>query len=531
MNTFLQEASVASGANLSRTENNALAFKSTGSKLVDQFGEAGSHRGRKIADVFGDQAALDDADRRDAVKFIFYLRMITRKYAELGVNRGQGARDESFKRLLFYVYRDEDVFYDNLDLMAYVGSFRDIWDIAVMAERAGISLDWERLFDVYIVELEGDQKDLAIKYLPQIVANSKTKTPRAKIRNRLAKAFARYLGLEPKEYRRLKASGTAHDWQQAISRGEFKSINFGHVPGRALTALTNSKFLKNNGLETQYDKWLQKQPVAKFKGYPYELAKQIDKAGRHGLKPYQKMTIDKQFNGLIELAKQDRGGLQGNVLVALDTSGSMEWDGLGGGVTALTVAKSLAVYFASLNKGAFYNQAVMFDSTSRMHSMSGDSFVDRYKSLPPNAMGSTNFQSVIDLLVKVRMTRPDIRLDEYPDTLLVVSDMQFNPSGGNVSNHKAAMTKLANVFPQDYVDRFKVVWWRVVSRPSTLGTFSSTIEDGGTYFVSGFDGAVIGVILGGEEVIDDRTGKVRQPTAEERVQAALSQPVLELVNA
>ena len=176
MNTFLENATLISGSNLSQTENGALTFKSTGSTLVDQFGTAGSFRGRKITDVFGDQAALDQVNRMDAVKFIFYLRMITRKYAELGVNRGQGARDESFKRLLYYVYTDTEVFYNNLDLMAYVGSFRDIWDIAVMAQVNGINLVWDHLYNIYLVGLEGNQRDLAIKYLPQIVSNSKTKT-------------------------------------------------------------------------------------------------------------------------------------------------------------------------------------------------------------------------------------------------------------------------------------------------------------------------------------------------------------------
>ena len=63
-----------------------------------------------------------------------------------------------------------------------------------------------------------------------------------------------------------------------------------------------------------------------------------------------------------------------------------------------------------------------------------------------------------------------------------------------------------------------------------LRTPAANTEDGGTYYVSGFDGAVITSILGGDVVIDERTGKTRQPLADERVQAALDQPVLELVN-
>ena len=40
-------------------------------------------------------------------------------------------------------------------------------------------------------------------------------------------------------------------------------------------------------------------------------------------------------------------------------------------------------------------------------------------------MGSTNFQSVVDEIVRIRKSNPNIPLEDYPSTLLVVSDMQF----------------------------------------------------------------------------------------------------------
>ena len=540
---FLKSAAHGSGSNLSRTENGAITYKTTGSLLVDQFGTAGSYRGRNISDVFGDQATLDSVDRRSAVQFIFYLRMITRKYGEdLGVNKGQGSRDEAFKRLLWYLYSAPEVFYDNLDLLTYVGSFRDLWDIAYLADENGIHLDEERLFAVYTIGLQDEaRRDLAIKYLPQIVSTNKVKSKRAATRNRLAKRFASYLGLSFQEYRKLKTSGHAHRWQQAISAKDFNSINFNRIPGRALSKLVGSRFLKNQRLEADYDAWLQTQPVAKFTGYAYELGDAIKTAR----KSYQQMTINKQFEGLVDLARQD-GGLE-NTWVALDTSGSMGKKTAGGATTALNVTKSLGIYFAALNEGAFKDQVVMFSERSTLASLTGD-FITKYNQIPSNAMGNTNFQSVIDLLAKTRRENPSIPLEDYPTTILVVSDMQFDPTetrydayfgrvnrnvltASNINtNHAAMMQKLKGVFPQSYINKLKIVWWNVTDRNSAKNTFHSTNADGGTYYVSGFDGAVISTILGGEEVVDDY-GNVRQPTAEERVEAALSQPVLELVNA
>lgn len=58
------------------------------------------------------------------------------------------------------------------------------------------------------------------------------------------------------------------------------------------------------------------------------------------------MTIDKQFDGLIKLAKSDNGGIKGNVWCCLDTSGSMNAciHGLKD-VRCCDIANSLAVYF------------------------------------------------------------------------------------------------------------------------------------------------------------------------------------------
>lgn len=49
MNDFLRAAT-----NVARTENGALSYATTNSVCVDQFGKAGSFRGREMSDVFYD---------------------------------------------------------------------------------------------------------------------------------------------------------------------------------------------------------------------------------------------------------------------------------------------------------------------------------------------------------------------------------------------------------------------------------------------------------------------------------------------
>ena len=101
-------------------------------------------------------------------------------------------------------------------------------------------------------------------------------------------------------YRKMKSSGTAHSWQQVISKKQFDRIDFNKVAGRALQKLTNSKFLENHNLEDAYAKWIASQPVAKFTGYVYELFKPVCIVGGWGgnrtrtLKKYQEDLLNKQ---------------------------------------------------------------------------------------------------------------------------------------------------------------------------------------------------------------------------------------------
>ena len=86
-----------------------------------------------------------------------------------------------------------------------------------------------------------------------------------------------------------------------------------------------------------------------------------------------------------------------------------------------------------------------------------------------------------------------------------------------------AKKTLAEVFPQEFVDDMKFIWWDCASRRKT---FEGTAFESGITHLSGFDGSIINTLLGMEKVVDARTGEYRNPTAEELVEKALSQEIL-----
>lgn len=545
-NGFIKANTIGPGANGARTENGAISYATIGSALLDQFGKAGSFRGRDIMDVWADQAKLWSEDPENALKFPFYLRMITRQSNILNggktekVQKGQGNRDEAFKRLLWIAKYHPDEFYLNLWLLPIVGSWKDLWAL-LSFDGADEYLKVEKFFEV-MAEGIGDpnHKDLVKKYMPRIRSDKKCTTPWAKSTNLMAKMFAKTAGWSYKEYREFKATGVAHKFQTYICKGLYSNIDWKTIPGKALLNLVSGKFLKAHNLENNYIEWLKTQPVAKFNGYAYELGRKLKECNFNPALA-TKITIDKQFDGLIQTASKNDGAIKGNVLCALDTSGSMtSLIDVKNNISAYDVCVSLGVYFSELNQGAFHNVVAMFDDTSRLKTLSG-TFTDKYTQIArgTTAWGSTNFQSLIDLIVDTRRKSPNIPLEDFPKTLLVVSDMQFNPSnswsyrGGYDSsaertNYEAAMKKLRTVFPEEFVKDFKIIWWYCSNARTT--DFPSTMEDGGTYMLSGFDGAVVSFILGGDIPVKvDEKGNTVQPSMEDIVNAALNQEVLALV--
>jgi hypothetical protein len=192
------------------------------------------------------------------------------------------------------------------------------------------------------------------------------------------------------------------------------------------------------------------------------------------------------------------------------------------------------MFFGELNTGAFHNKIIMFDDTSYPYDIKGDGFCDKISKLPGVPAGGTNFQSVVEEIVKIRQEHPEIPLEDYPKTILVVSDMQFNPVGGwrsrrtEPTNYEYSKNTLKKVFPAEFVDSMKFVWWDVASRYGNTH-YEGTSNEPGCYFFSGFDGSIISMLLNEDAVKDEVTGEVRRPTAEEIVMKALSQEVLNYI--
>ena len=216
-------------------------------------------------------------------------------------------------------------------------------------------------------------------------------------------------------------------------------------------------------------------------------------------------------------------------LCVVDVSGSMKMMLPSSKSTTLyDIGVGLACYFAELNEGAFHNKAMVFSDVACPVTLPEGGISEKVRVFDEKtgfAFVNTNFQAVIDYIVNMRQTHPEIPLEDYPEVLLCVSDMQFDytcrRNGDAASNIDAAMEKLRSAFPSEWVDNFKFIWWNVASNYNNL---PSNMDHKNAIMMSGFDGASINFILG----TTDENEAPNKPvlTTEEIIKKALEQEIL-----
>lgn len=500
------------------TTNGAISRSTSGSAAVNYFSKVGTYAGRNKDEVAADMLQLFAEDPEKAIKLIFATRLISRK-ASGGedVSTGFGRRDEFYKAIEWLAENQPEVLKANLHLIPTFGSWKDFFNEPLL------NLPTEWTFPLF--KKAWNEKDqLFLKFLPQIRSKGKIRSPRDKARSTLAVKFCEWMKMSPVVYRKEKAKGQAHIWQKQMSSGDWSAINFNGVPGKAMflhisqTGKDEKTVFERHGLSDDLLKWATETDRVKFTGYPYELLK----AAGSNPSAFQKEILNRQFLSVLEPMKNHS---LGNVLACLDTSGSM--GATVGNTSALNICLSMGLVFANLNVGTFHKKVCMFDDVSSIHQLHGADFVSQVEEINEieTAWGSTNFQSVIDALVAMRTNDPSIPLDQYPETLLVISDMQFNPGDKkNIdTNHQLAMKKLRDVG----LGEVRIIWWWVNGAGKD---FPVAWADKGTYCIGGFDPTNLKSLMGlktSSSAVGSSTEKISTPM--DGLNNFLLQPIFESI--
>lgn len=543
-NLFIKEATKASNECLSG--NGALKYSTSGNDFVDDFASIAKYKEpRSYEEVAKTMQLLYSIDKTKAVKMAIFIRLITRKSQIMKdkgvetleeVQRGQGLKNEGIMRMLWLALNHSNVFKVNLPLFIAAGSWKDVITMMNLDLQfhgwKGKKLDWTFFGKVIKAGLlNPGTSQLVRKYLPTIRTDAKCRTLESQADTLIGRWLAKQFFPEDekfvayKKYRQLKSKGTAHKWQQLISKQMYNELNFDSIAGRALALLVGSKFLQNHNLVARYSEWIKSKPVAKFTGFVFELFKPLGNGYnlRH-IEDYKEATINAQFAQLVKTGKEGVNTNSG-LLVVRDTSCSMTSQAVGCSMSSYDVAKSMALYFSEFLTGPFANSFAEFANTCTLQQWKGNTPVDKYLNDRCEAYGGTNFQSVIDLFIQLKGR--GVPEKDFPTGILCVSDGEFNRCGTNTStNFQTAIRKLRSAgFSKEYVDNFKIILWDIPNY--YYGKSETKFEDFADapnfFYLSGFDGSLVSFLLEGKEC------KITPRNAEELMEIALDQELLNRV--
>lgn len=554
------------------SENGSDKYTTTGNPFLDDFAMLSKYKAPRDVDaIFGTMDKLWSHDPLRTLQLTVFLRLITRKTVlingdKLSTQRGQGLKHEFLGRLLWLANKHADTFKKNMQYFVVAGSWKDAFDLM----RYDLSyngkehpmLDWEFMMEFISYGLHNEsQTNLVRKYLPQIYCASQCNTLQKQCNAVIGRRIARFLFGNPEtnedkiriynEYRKVKTSGNAHDWQQKISKGDYLHINWDRVAGRALQKLVNSKFLENHNLEEAFNNWMLGQETAKYTGYPYELFKDAGYGRRYGKlnldtlypKKYQRELVNKQFLQLIDVAKNDMNRQTG-FIVALDVSGSMT-SNISGSKTmsAYSVGRAMALYFSYLLKGKFSDTFLTFSSTVKIRNFNGKTPIEKYyNGYFDEEAYNTNFFQIAQLFGQLK--KKGYAESEFPTGVICISDGEFDRQSGdwdvngdtdwrhrsNASREtvfeafKEHLSKCG--FSKEYVDNFKLVLWDVPNNyyRSNTPKFEALANTPNIFHMSGFDPAGLAFLTGTKQV----TTIPRTP--EELFETAMQQELIQLLS-
>lgn len=517
--------------------NGALKYATTGNPFVDQFGILGSYKKpRTFSDISHDCDVLWNEDKRHAVLFIFYIRMISRtiKFWDGSSTKspqiGAELKHEGIMRMIWLHMKEPHIFWNNIMLFVSAGSWKDVFTMLsydlMYNGWEDRKLNWDRFGDLILTGLSNENtSELIKKYLPQIKTKSACKTVESQadtiigkwICSRLFDVKEKSEGYSYKQYRKLKSAGTAHDWQKYISRKQFDRIDFNSIHGRALNLLVRSKFLANQGLAEKYSEWIKKdETTAKYTGFVHELFNNLP-LNLRALDSNSFETINKQFDTLVQKAKSNEKNT--SLIVVRDTSGSMGDIALGTKMSCYNIAKALALYFSEFLNGKFANSWIEFNSNAKMHVWKGDTPLNKWYNDKSGYIGGTDFLSVIKLFCQIK--NDGVLEEDFPTGILCISDSEFNPSSLGITNVQHALKLLeAAGFSKEYISKFVIVLWNLQSGfygPNTGKKFETYGNVENVFYFSGYSAATVSFL----------TGEIKN--AFELFESAMDQEILNMI--
>lgn len=456
-------------ANISYTENGAVTNASTMSDCLDLFSTIGAIRTADEEEIIKRfvRAYTENADI--AMKILFFGR---------DVRGGLGER-RVFRIIINWLAKHGTAsLRKNIEFIPEYGRFDDLLSLlGTKCEDDALRIISKQLR----ADLESDEDvSLLAKWLPSINTSNRETV-------RMAKHIAARLGMKDEEYRKtlVHLRKKIRIIENYLREKDY-SFDYSKQPSRAMFKYRRA-FARNDG--ERYFAFLEDVSGGKNRLHadnlaPYEIV-------RSALKAFSTDNFDAEVASLNASWESLPDFCDGrNALAVIDTSGSMY--GYDGALPA-AVALSLGLYFGERSTGIFHNHFIEFSDHPRLIEIKGNTFAERLKYISTfNEIADTNIEAVFKLILNAAV-RNNVSQEELPETIYLISDMEFNCCVRNASISNFENAK--QMFEEHGYTLPKVVFWNVASRNSNQPV---TMNEQGVALVSGCTPRLFSMVTSGE---------------------------------
>lgn len=470
--------------NVTYTANGAKAYHSTMSKVYDLFAQGGAMRGASDSDCASLFAAAYKEDPSLALKCLFWLR---------DARGGQGERRFFRVCLQWLAMNHKDETCHLIPLVSEYGRYDDLFELF------NTPCEPEMLgYIKYVIDKNEDH--LIYKWMPSINTSSKNTQARGR-------KIAREFGMTEREYRKMLSEGrkACNLVETLMSQNRWDEIAFNKLPSRA-GILYSKAFARREETKERYAAFMSSDKTKVNAGtlYPYDVVKKARevmggdswwyRSVNVPLNDTNRLAANKYWDNLTDYFN----GATLNALCVCDTSGSM-LSGYGS-VAPIDVAISLSLYTAERAKGPFHNHFISFSSRPQLIEVEGADFCDKvYRIYRRNLCENTNIEATFDLILQTAINN-HLSQDDLPETLIVVSDMQFDYERTSTCySGTTLMEKIESKWNSYGYKMPKLIYWNV--NASGDGNIPMKDKDGIT-FVSGASPSIFTQIMTGKTGFD-----------------------------
>ncbi len=456
-----------------KTWNGADTLTTTLNKCLDMFGRAGAMRHADRLDKMQLFADAYEENPDMAMKLLFYTR---------DVRGGYGERQTFLDMVTWLANKHTESVEKNLWAFIEYGRAKDLYAlVGTPAENAM----WDFIKAQFELDLRNMRAGKGISLLAKWIATPDASSVETAA---LGKKTAYKLGYTFKtmrDYKRKLRSMRAYlDIPEAkMSTGRWSEIEYANVPSQCLLR-NKDAFMSHDG--------------ERYSDFINSVNKGEAKINTGALTPCDiMMKVRKDYSSDLETMWANlQDYCDANALVMCDTSGSMSgWSWEREKIQPIDVAISLSMYFAERNKGDLKNLFMTFESNPHLLEIKGDTLKQKFENIYKAPWGgSTDLEGAFEELLDICQTH-NVKPDEMPDALVVISDMQINSCTWDtvgVDNKLTFYEQMSKMYEEAGYRLPQVIFWNVNAvNPS----FHASATQGGVSLVSGYSPAVFKAVM------------------------------------